>query len=56
MNKQSEKVKRFLNDIVELSVKYNLSLAHEDSHGAFIVEAKDDYNIHWLLEAQDKTK
>ena len=26
----------------------NLSLSHEDSHGAFIIEKYDEYNIKWL--------
>lgn len=38
----------FLNEITKIYKKYNLSLSHEDSHGAFIIENYDEYNIKWL--------
>lgn len=30
--------------------KYNLSISHEDGHGAFIIEKYDEYNIKWLRD------
>ena len=41
----------FINDIIEVMKKHNLSISHEDSHGAFIIEKYDDYNIKWLKHA-----
>lgn len=45
-----EEVINFLNEIDNISKKYNLSLSHEDSHGAFIIERYDNYNIRWLKD------
>lgn len=55
MDEQSEKVKAFLNEIRGVCEKHNLSLSHEDGHGAFLVEDFDAFNISHLLEAFDKT-
>ncbi len=41
----------FLGDIHALCMKYNLSLSHEDGHGAFIVESYSKHNIIWLSNA-----
>lgn len=49
-----ERFKDFLNDIVEVYKKHQLSLSHEDSHGGFIVEKYDPSNVDWLLEAEVK--
>lgn len=46
-----EKQLRFLNEIEEVCKKYDLSIAHEDSGGAFIIEEYDQYNLNWLNEA-----
>ena len=43
-----EEVINFLNDIDNICKKYNLSISHEDGHGAFIIEKYDNYNIRWL--------
>lgn len=45
-----EEVIKFLNEIDKISKKYNLSISHEDGHGAFIIEKYDDYNIKWLKD------
>ena len=44
------KAEKFINDIIEVSKKHGLSLAHEDRHGAFEVEPYDEENIEWLKE------
>lgn len=43
-----EEVINFLNEIDNICKKYNLSISHEDGHGAFIIERYDNYNIRWL--------
>jgi hypothetical protein len=44
-------MKDFLEDIVAVYKKHGLSISHEDSGGAFIVEEYKEYNIEWLYEA-----
>ena len=46
--KTPEKVINFLNEIDNICEKYNLSISHEDMHGAFILEKYDEHNIKWL--------
>lgn len=48
--KTPEEVIKFLNEIDNICKKYNFSISHEDSHGAFILEKYDDYNIRWLKD------
>ena len=43
----------FLDDIIEVYRKHNLSLSHEDCHGAFQIEPYDQLNIDWLCEAYE---
>ena len=46
-----ERMKIFLEDIKKVCEKHNLSISHEDGHGAFIVEDYDERNIDWLFNA-----
>lgn len=46
--KTPESVINFLNEIDNICKKYNFSISHEDSHGGFIIEKYDNYNIKWL--------
>lgn len=46
-----EERKKFIEDIIEVYKKHNLSLSHEDGHGAFIVDDYDQYNIDWLRQS-----
>ena len=41
----------FLNDIKTICKKHNLSIAHEDYHGGFLIEEYDEDNIEWLFGA-----
>ena len=41
----------FLNDIKMICKKYNLSISHEDYHGAFLIEEYNKDNIDWLFNA-----
>lgn len=50
MNKM--KPYQFINKICELSKEYDLSISHQDSHGAFIIEKYDEVNIDWLKNAE----
>ena len=45
-----EEVINFLNEIDDICKKYNLSISHEDCHGAFIIERYDNFNIKWLKD------
>lgn len=45
---------KFLQDIDLVCMKHNLSISHEDSQGAFIIEGYNKYNIEWLFNADIK--
>ncbi|MFW5962318.1 MAG: hypothetical protein ACOCQR_01765 [bacterium] len=51
-----DKTETFLKEILKIYEKYNLSLSHEDSQGAFIIEKYKKENAAWLKNAIDKTK
>ena len=46
-----EKRIAFIEDIVKISKKHNLTLSHEDGHGSFTVEPYSIHNINWLENA-----
>ena len=46
-----ERMKNFLDEIRSVCKKHNLSISHEDCHGAFIVEDYSSENIEWLFSA-----
>ena len=45
------KVERFIEQIIKLCKEYDLSLAHEDRHGSFVIEEYKEENIDWLMGA-----
>jgi hypothetical protein len=45
-------IELFIKEIIEVCKKHNLSIGHEDTHGAFIIANYDEYYNEWLLEAQ----
>lgn len=52
---QAEKqpaVEAFIADILEVYKKHGLSIAHEDNHGAFMVEDYYEYNVDWIKQAR----
>lgn len=53
MNKEIEnkKVDNFLEDIIKICKKHNLSISHEDNGGSFIIEDYDIELSQWLLAA-----
>ena len=46
-----ESMKSFLEDIDLVCKKHNLSISHEDYHGAFLIEEYREDNIEWLFSA-----
>lgn len=48
---QHDQAEAFLKDLQDVCRNHNLSLAHEDGHGAFIVEAFNEENLSWLNNA-----
>jgi len=42
---------QFINEVVSLMQKYNLSISHEDTHGAFIIKGYDENTIEWFKQA-----
>jgi len=50
-NNKSSKVKDFIEDVVLLCKKYNVSISHEDTQGAFEIRDYDEENIKWFRNA-----
>ena len=50
-NTDTQKKESFIDDIVNIYKKYNLSLSHEDTQGAFKIEKYSDENVDWIREA-----
>ncbi|MEW5958068.1 MAG: hypothetical protein AB1801_10115 [Chloroflexota bacterium] len=48
---ENEQVDKFLQEITSVCKKYGLSISHEDTHGAFVIEAYNEANIDWLVSA-----
>ncbi len=46
-----EKAKAFIKEIIDVSKRYNLSIGHEDSQGAFLIQEYNEINIEWLRAA-----
>ena len=57
MNKSidtANKKEIFLNDIIDIYKKHNLSISHEDIGGGFIIETFKEENVDWLKDATNK--
>ena len=50
----NERILNFLKDYEELCKKYDISFAHEDYHGAFILEEYSENNVEWAKYALNK--
>ena len=48
------KVKLFIEELIEVYEKHQMSLGHEDGQGAFIINDYRDSNIGWLRSAFDE--
>lgn len=55
-NAENPKVDAFLQEIAEVCKRHDMSIGHEDGHGAFIVEPYCPGNIEWLMCAHDDTR
>ena len=42
----------FYKDLEQLYRKYNISISHQDGHGAFILEKFDQFNLDWIKSAE----
>ncbi len=42
---------RFMEEIESICKKYDLSISHEDAHGAFKIDKFSQDNIDWLKDA-----
>ena len=51
MREMPERMTQFLEDIKTVCKKHNLSISHEDYHGAFFIEEYNEDNIKWLFNA-----
>jgi len=52
-NHENLKIDKFLLEIIEVCKKHDMSISHEDGHGAFIIEKASDDNFDWLMNAHD---
>lgn len=52
---ETPKVDAFLQEIAEVCRKHQMSLAHEDRQGSFIVNTYHSVDIDWLMAADDHT-
>ncbi len=51
---ENKRINNFLEELFELYKKHDLSIAHEDDQGGFIIESYKSENIEWMKHAQDK--
>ena len=42
----------FFKELEQLYRKYNISISHQDGHGAFILEEFDQFNLDWIKSAE----
>ena len=49
-------IEKFFDELFTLYKKYNLSISHEDCHGAFIIEGYKESNLEWIKDAIIKNK
>lgn len=53
---EDAKIDRFLIELMELCQKHGFSIAHEDTHGGFIIEEYNVNNIDWIGAATRNVK
>jgi hypothetical protein len=53
---RQENINNFFKEYKELCKKYNVSLAHEDVEGGFLIDEYDEDNIDWVLAASDNVE
>jgi hypothetical protein len=52
---ESERIEVFLNAIEQECRRHGLSIAHEDSHGAFEIVEFNEPDLEWLRGAKDSS-
>ena len=52
---KNERIDRFLEEIIDVCKRHDLTLSHENKEGAFEIENFDHQTIEWLKAAFDKT-
>lgn len=45
-------VDAFLEEIIAVCERHGFSISHEDGHGGFIIEERDEGNFDWLRGAE----
>lgn len=53
--KSPRRVEEFLIEVVELCRLHNVSISHEDMHGAFVIDEFKVENLEWLMDAHINT-
>jgi DUF4097 and DUF4098 domain-containing protein YvlB len=48
---ENKKIDSFMEDLFKLYKKHDLSISHEDGHGAFIIEKMSDDDVKWMSAA-----
>ena len=46
-----ERIKNFMKEYEELCIRHGMTLSHEDSQGAFIIDEYDKDNVEWVKSA-----
>ena len=52
MKQKKNKIECFKGDVIKLCEQYELSIAHEDGHGNFIIQDFKESNIEWFNNAE----
>jgi len=55
MDTENPKIDAFLEDVIAVCRKHGLTISHEDTHGAFVIEVASEDSGEWLLHAVDDT-
>ncbi len=49
--KTPPKIKAFIEDVIAVCKKHNMSIGHEDGHGGFEIQQYDEFYTEWLQNA-----
>jgi hypothetical protein len=52
---ENAKIDAFLEEVIAVCQKHGFSIAHEDGHGAFLIEKYSEMTRDLLLDAHDET-
>ena len=47
----SDNIKQFMQELETLCRKYDMSISHEDTHGAFVIESFSEEYMTWFKSA-----